>query len=147
MVSAPSASINPMHTRLISFLTDIENAMAADDPSPSEGSWVNSRTANYNLGLARLLIGVRLPEGKLESRGAVMLQSYQLADGSICLKATLTWTGSESKTTQSIYAKPSTNWSSEARKVAAEWMAGAPAVAETIAMESTSLQSSVSAVV
>ena len=78
-----------MHTRLLSFLSDIECALAADDPAPSDGCWETTRTVNYNQGLARLVLGVRLPDGKTESRGNIMLQSFLLADESTCLKAVL----------------------------------------------------------
>ena len=116
-----------MHTRLLSFLSDLERALAADDPAPLEGQWETSRTVNYHLGLARLNLNVRAG-GNLVSRGQVLLQSYQLADGTPCLKAALSWTGSENGLTRAIYSKPEVNWTSEARKVAAEWMAGVPEV-------------------
>ena len=124
-----------MHTRLLSFLSDFECSLAADDPAPSDGSWETTRTVNYNQGLARLMLCVRLPGGKIESRGTVMLQSFLMADETTCLKAVLTWTGSDSKLGRSIYAKPETNWVSEARKVAAEWMAGPPAKVESVTEE------------
>jgi hypothetical protein len=118
-----------MHTRLLSFLTDIENSLAADDPSPSDGTWAPARTINYHLGLARLSLGVRLADGRTEARGAVLLQSYQLADGTPCLKAALSWTAATGTIVRAIYAKPDVSWKSEARKVAAEWLAGPPAAA------------------
>lgn len=116
-----------MHSRLLSFLTDFENALLADDPSPSDGSWETARTINYHLGLARLALSVKPATGETESRGSVLLQSYQLADGTPCLKAALSWAKVEGNIVRAIYAKPDVNWKSEARKVAAEWMAGAPA--------------------
>lgn len=114
-----------MHTRLLSFLADFERALAADDPAPLDGSWETTRTVNYHLGLARLNLNVRTG-GNLVSRGQVLLQSYQLADGTPCLKAALSWVGTENNITRAIYSKPEVNWTSEARKVAAEWMAGIP---------------------
>ena len=136
-----------MHTRLLSFLTDLECSLAADDPTPSDGSWETTRTVNYNQGLARLVLGVRLPDGNLESRGNVMLQSFLLADETTCLKAVLSWTGSESKMARSIYSKPETNWVAEARKIAAEWMAGPPAKSEPVAEEQGAQNPSVAAAV
>ena len=114
-----------MHTRMLSFLSDLERALAADDPAPDDGNWETSRTVNYHLGLARLTLAVRTATG-LTPRGTVLLQGYQLADGTPCLKAALSWHGSESTNTRAIYHKPDINWTSEARKVAAEWMAGPP---------------------
>jgi len=136
-----------MHTRLLSFLSDVECSLAADDPAPSDGTWETTRTVNYNQGLARLVLGVRLPDGKLEARGTIMLQSYLLADESTCLKAVLSWSGSEGKCSRSIYAKPDMSWTSEARKVAAEWMAGPPAKPELAAEEQGALSSSIAAAV
>jgi hypothetical protein len=125
-----------MHIRLLSFLTDVEKAMAADDPSPSDGSWDTVRTINYHLGLARLSLGVRPATGKTEQRGVILLQSYHLADGTPCLKAALSWNASTSTVVRSIYSKPDVNWTSEARKVAAEWLAGPPpAVSEAVPAE------------
>lgn len=114
-----------MHTRLLSFFADFERALAADDPAPLDGSWETTRTVNYHLGLARLNLNVRTG-GNLVSRGQVLLQSYQLADGTPCLKAALSWVGTENNVTRAIYSKADVNWTSEARKVAAEWMAGIP---------------------
>ena len=114
-----------MHTRMLSFLSDVERALAADDPAPDDGSWESSRTVNYHLGLARLTLAVRSAAG-VTPRGTVLLQGYQLADGTPCLKAALSWHGSDCTNTRSIYHKPDINWTSEARKVAAEWMAGPP---------------------
>lgn len=120
-----------MHTRLLSFLSDVERALVADDPAPSDGVWETARTVNYHLGLARLTLGVRLPAGgKNEPRGSILLQSYMLADGSPCLKAALSWTGTDRNVVRSIYSRPEVNWVSEARKVAAEWMGGPPAKEE-----------------
>lgn len=123
-----------MPTRLLSFLSDLEHALAADDPSPSDGAWENKRSVNYHLGLARLLLGVRLPEGgKNEPRGSILLQSYQLADGSPCLKAALSWAGTDRNVVRSIFSRPDVDWTREARKIAAEWMAGPPAKVEATA--------------
>jgi hypothetical protein len=115
-----------MHSRLLSFLSDIERSLAADDPAPEEGSWETSRSVNYHLGLARLILAVRTASG-LKPRGSILLQGYQLADGTPCLKAALSWAGSESGAVHAIFSKPDINWTNEARKVAAEWMAGPPA--------------------
>jgi hypothetical protein len=113
---------------MLSFLSDVERALAADDPAPDDGAWETSRTVNYHLGLARLTLNVRSASG-LAPRGSVLLQGYQLADGTPCLKAALHWHGSEANQTRAIYTKPDINWTSEARKVAAEWMAGPPSAA------------------
>lgn len=132
-----------MQTRLLSFLADFERALAIDDPEPDGGLWETSRTVNYHLGLARLVLGVRQGE-QCAPRGQIMLQGYQLADGTPCLKASLAWTGADATVVRAIYSKPEVEWAREARKLAAEWMAGAPAPAaapETEADETRDLVS------
>jgi hypothetical protein len=124
-----------MNSRLLSFLSDFERAIMADDPSPEEGTWQTSRTVNYRNGLARLQLTVRLPDGSNKSRGSVLLQSYNLADGSACLKAHLNWAGSETATVHAIFTKPGNDWKSQARRLAAEWMAGVPAAATPVNTE------------
>ncbi len=124
-----------MHSRLLSFLSDFERSLHADDPSPDDGSWKTSRAVNYRSGLARLQLNVDLPDGSVKPRGAVLLQSYALADGAACLKAELSWAGSEPTVLHSIFAKPGCEWKTEARRLAAKWMAGPPAVAIVAATE------------
>jgi hypothetical protein len=118
-----------MHSRLLSFLSDFERALLADDPAPDEGSWQNERAVNYRTGLARVQLGVKMPDGLRKIRGGVMLQGFKLADGAACLKAQLSWTGSEGTINKSIFAKPGCDWKTEARRVAATWMAGPPVAA------------------
>ncbi len=117
-----------MHSRLLSFLSDFERALLADDPSPDEGQWHNERAVNYQSGLARVHLGVRMPGGEHKPRGAVLLQGFKLADGIGCLKAQLSWAGSEATATHSIFTKPGCDWRSEARRLAAQWQVGPPAM-------------------
>jgi hypothetical protein len=117
-----------MHSRLLSFLSDFERALRADDPSPEDGEWQASRAVNYRNGLARLQLNVILPDRTCKPRGIVLLQSYKLADGTPCLKAQLGWAEGEPTAIHSIFAKPGCDWKMEARRLAAKWMAGPPAV-------------------
>ena len=116
-----------MSNRLLSFLSDFERSLEADQPSSSEGAWECSRMVNYRMGLARLELGMRPEGGKLQPKGTILLQGYNLADETQCLKAELSWTGVQGSVVRSIFSKPDVNWTSEARKVAAEWMGGPPA--------------------
>lgn len=118
-----------MRTPLLSFLTDFENALMADDPAPEGGAWVTQRSVNYQRGLARLELAVRGEQGLVE-RGQVLLQGYQLADGTPCLKAMLSWAGSSEQRVCSYFHKADISWRSEARKAAAEWMGGPVATSE-----------------
>lgn len=121
-----------MHSRLLSFLSDFERALLADDPAPDDGTWQTSRTVNYRNGLARLQLSVRLPDGGNKPRGSILLQSYNLADGSACLKAHLGWAGAETNSIHSIFTKPGNDWKSQARRLASQWMAGPPAATVTV---------------
>jgi len=108
--------------RLLSFLNDIEHALNADEPSPQGGAWENTRTINYHQSAARLTLGARTGSGAVQPLGAVTLQAFELADGTSCLKAYLSWAGSQSEAIHAIYSKPTLNWASEARRVAAGWL-------------------------
>jgi hypothetical protein len=121
-----------MLPRLLCFLSDVERALAADDPAPNDGQWDNHRTVNYSLDLARLSLSARLGDETRLPRGIINLQGFTLADGTACLKAALTWSGSTAESVQSIYTKPGLNWTSEARRVAAIWLGGPPAVAPVV---------------
>ncbi|HEY3757038.1 MAG TPA: hypothetical protein VGL42_12880 [Opitutaceae bacterium] len=102
-------------------MTEIERAVAADEPSPLGGSWDNSRTVNYHEGLARLTFASRLGS-KAEPIGAVLLQSFVLADGSRCLKAHMSWKEGTPATTHSVYETPEIDWSGHARTIASTWL-------------------------
>ncbi len=118
-----------MHSRLLSFLSDFERALLADDPTPDDGAWETERAVNYRNGLARLQLTVRVSGSPQKPRGAVLLQGFKLADGAACLKLQFSWAGTETTATHAIFAKPGCDWRSEARRLAAQWMAGPPASA------------------
>lgn len=120
---------------MLSFLADFERALLADDPSPDEGTWQTSRTVNYHNGLAKLQLTVCMPDKNLKPRGSVLLQSYNLADGTACIKAHLGWAGSESTLVYAVFSKPGCDWKSEARRMASQWMAGPPVAPVMIAEE------------
>jgi hypothetical protein len=127
-----------MHHRLLSFLSDLEYAIVADDPQPGcDGTWGATRIVNYHLGLARLSLQVRPATGTAQPRGVVTVQSYALADGTPCLKATLGWTGQEGVRTLPVFTKPGLDWTSEARKIASTWLAGPPESASILEVGST----------
>lgn len=126
-----------MHTRLLSFFSDFERAITADDPCPDDGSWGAERAVNYIAGLARMNLFVRLPDGTRRPRGTVIAQSFKLADGSPCLKAQFSWAGTDSTAVHAIYDKPGCDWTRETRRLAAEWMAGPPARVEPVAADAS----------
>eukprot|EP01035_Chromulina_nebulosa_P049559 gene49559-67299_t len=114
--------------RLISFLTDIEKALLAESPAVDGGAWETSRMVNFHHGLARLTLTPRPAADLPFPPGAIFLQAFALADGSLCLKASLNWRGSEAFPIMSVYSTPTTNWKLEASRIAAAWLEGPPAV-------------------
>jgi hypothetical protein len=115
-----------MPTRLLSLLASIEKALLAETPAPAGGSWDNSRMVNYQSGLARLTLASRSDAGSPRPVGTIFLQSFDLADGSFCLKANICWTDGPgiSEVVHAIYEKPGMDWDQEARQIAAKWIAG-----------------------
>ena len=80
--------------RLLSFLTEIENALVAESPALDGGAWETARMVNFHHGLGRLTLTPRA--GNDLPGGAVFVQTFALADGSLCLKASLNWQGANS---------------------------------------------------
>jgi hypothetical protein len=121
-----------MAIRLSSFLSSVERGLSADDPVLKGGTWDTSRTMNYNIGLARLSLGVRPGQEPAELLGAILVQAFDLADGSTCLRVSLSWAGraDAGDCARSIFEKSTVDWSAEASQIAATWLAGPPAKAE-----------------
>ena len=118
----------PMSNRLLSLLTEIEHAVIAAEAAPAGGRWQTQRLINFNQGLARLTLAFSAEAELAETRGAILLQSFTLADGSLCLKANLSWTGTEHASAYFIYAKPAIDWRNEASQIALKWLEGKPAL-------------------
>ncbi len=104
----------PPATRLLSLLTLIEKVLMNELDPPLAGPV--DRTVNFHKGLARI---------GLCDRGAVLLHSYTLADGQICVKAVVTWAGKQESATMSIYPGENFDWFTAAQKIAQGWIAGA----------------------
>jgi len=118
--------------RLLSFLSDIERSLVAESPALDGGAWETSRMVNFHHGLARLSLKAR-PGAELPCEGgAIFLQGFALADGSLCLKASLNWKGSDAFPVMAVYSRPNLNWKLAAARVASAWLEG-PAAIATIA--------------
>jgi hypothetical protein len=141
-----SVTTFPMPIRLLSFLNDIERALARESASNMGPAWEASRMVSYHQSLARMtLTPVKDSEPGTRS-GSVFLQSFLLSDGSPCLKATLGWEGSTAAPVIAVYAKPELDWKSEATRIASAWLSGpvqaneavveaaAPAVSKLVAI-------------
>lgn len=115
--------------RLLSFLSDIERAVAAGAAAGQLGAWDSTRMVNFHHGLARLTLKPRTAGEGIAAGGSIFLQSFTLADGSLCLKASLNWNGNEAVPVLAVYSTPTLNWKTEASRIATAWLAGPPAVA------------------
>lgn len=112
-----------MATRLLSFLTDIEKSLLAELGMLEGPPWETNRTVSYHKGLARMTLTQRSTR-ETTIKGTIYLQSFVLADGSQCLKASLHWADSSETQMISVYAKPQVNWRTEAASIAAAWISG-----------------------
>lgn len=126
--------------RLLSFLSDIEKALIAESPVVDGGAWESTRMVNFYQGMARLSLTPRPAADLPFPPGSIFLQSFVLADGSMCLKANLTWKGSDAFPVISVYSTPTLNWKLEASRIAMAWMEGPPAAATVSTYESAELQ-------
>ena len=125
--------------RLLSFLSDIEHALIAESPVIEGGAWETSRMMNFHHGLARLTLAPRPGAEDLSPGGTIFLQAFALADGSLCLKASLNWKGSDAFPVYAVYSTPTLNWKLEASRIASAWLSGPPALAS---ITSTDMHSS-----
>lgn len=126
--------------RLLSFLTDIERAVRLEANAGEGEIWDASRIVNFKTGLARLTLTCRDLESGMP-HGTILVQHFGLANGSFCMKASLTWQGSEAAQTLAVYDTPLLNWKLEASRIASTWLAGPPA--ETAMTTSGSMDSDV----
>lgn len=113
--------------RLLSFLSDIERAIVAESPVVEGGAWESTRMVNFEQGLARLTLAPRPAADLPLSPGTIFLQAFSLADGSQCLKATLSWKDSPVTSAIAVYSTPTLNWKLEASRIGSAWMEGPPA--------------------
>jgi hypothetical protein len=120
--------------RLLSFLSEIERALLAESPDVDGGAWQTNRMVNFHHGLARLSLTPNPAADLPFPPGAIFLQVFSLADGSLCLKANLNWKGSEALPVLSVYSTPATNWKLEASRIASTWLEGPPAALVTSAL-------------
>jgi hypothetical protein len=126
--------------RLLSFLSDIERALIAESPVVDGGAWETQRMVNFHVGLARLTLAAR-PGAELPvTGGSILVQSFELADGSLCLKASLNWKDSEVSPVIAVYSTPTLNWKLEASRIASAWLEGPPATVATTTMPAQDLR-------
>ena len=113
--------------RLLSFLSDVERAIIAESPVVEGGAWESTRMVNFQLGLGRVFLTARPTAAVPVAGGNIFIQAFALADGSQCLKATLSWKDSRATTSLAVYTTPGLNWKLEAARVAMAWLEGPPA--------------------
>jgi hypothetical protein len=132
---SPSKTTAIFTMRLLSFLTDIERAIRLEANADETSIWDTARIVNFKTGLARLTLAVRDADSGMP-QGSVLVQHFGLANGSFCLKASLSWEGSAANSIVSVYDTPLLNWKLEAVRIATAWLAGPPAEAITVSIGS-----------
>ncbi|HZZ18123.1 MAG TPA: hypothetical protein VFE25_02080 [Opitutaceae bacterium] len=115
-----------MPIRLLSFLNEIEGALAKQCAANMSPMWDASRMVSYHQSLARMVLTTPKNAEVSAPGGTVFLQSFLLSDGSPCLKATVGWEGSAASSVVAVYAKPELDWKAEASRIASIWLAGPP---------------------
>jgi hypothetical protein len=115
-----------MPIRLLSFLNDIEAALAKQSAANMGPTWDASRMVSYHQSLARMVLAPSKSSETPGPGGSVFLQSFLLSDGSPCLKATVGWEGSSASAVVAVYAKPELDWKAEAARIASIWLSGPP---------------------
>jgi len=115
-----------MPTLLLFSLTQIENALQKELAAQNLPPCTVTRLVNYHQRVARITL-TPPPEADPSLRaGSIFLQTFSLADGSMCIKASLAWRGSEAFPAFPLYGAPDRNWSAEYALIAARWLAGPP---------------------
>jgi hypothetical protein len=120
-----------MSTRLLSFLNDVEQALLQQSVANMGPTWTSTRMVNYHHSIARMTLTPATPDDPSQLRGSVFLQGFELADGSVCVKASLNWHGSDAFPVIAVYSKPAVDWRAEASHIASLWLAGPPAAMVT----------------
>jgi hypothetical protein len=113
--------------RLLSFLSEIERTLVRGTSNNGAAAWETTRMVNFQHGLARLTMKPRSKTDRPSQDGTIFLQAFTLANGSLCLKASLGWNGSDAVPVIVVYSTPTLNWRHEAAGIAAAWLKGPPA--------------------
>ena len=116
-VAVEFPSINVIAPRLLSLLTLIEECLVNQDADVIKTKGCQ-RLVNFHKGICRLTFA--------QNAGAIVLQSFVLADGQSCLKAVLSWQGSSQVAYESVYPQGKFDWLTAADRIASAWVAGPP---------------------
>lgn len=112
--------------RLLSFLTEIERAIRVEANADESAIWTSQRIVNFKAGLARLTLTCQETDSGMPA-GSILVQHFALASGAFCLKANLSWDGTEERSVVAVYETPALNWKLEASRIGTTWLAGPPA--------------------
>jgi hypothetical protein len=114
---------------LLSFFSSVERTLVAESGAAGGGKWKSQRMLDFQHGFGRLTLTPR-PDCVSDKRsGAIFVQAFSLANGSLCLKASLTWNGSEALSVITVYPTTTSSWRAEASRIATAWLAGPLAAA------------------
>jgi hypothetical protein len=117
-----------MATHLVSLLSDVEQALAEGSALRWGVSWNLSRSLNERHQVGRITLTPPPGATPSQARGAIFLHRELSPGGTLHLKASFHWHGSEAFPSIAITTTHATalGWKSEAARIAAFWMAGPP---------------------
>lgn len=109
-------ALTRMAPRLLTLLTLIETALV--NQGAGAVSSPPSRAVSFHKGMARMNFS--------DGSGSIVLQNFTLADGQICVRATLNWGEGVTPGSQAIYPREEFDWPAAAEQIAGAWIAGKP---------------------
>lgn len=117
-----------MATHLVSLLSDVEQALTEGSAQRWGVSWNLSRSVNERHQVGRITITPPSGATPLQAQGAIFLHRELSPGGTLSLKASFHWHGSEAFPSIMISTTnaPPLGWKPEAARIAALWLAGPP---------------------
>lgn len=114
--------------RLLSFISEIEKAIAAESPMVDGGAWKTIRTINFAKGIAKVDITALSSDMLAHTGGSILVQAFALADGTPCLKVRIDWReGIGAPAEFSVFSTPVSNMKLDASRIGSRFVEGPPA--------------------
>ncbi|WP_404424012.1 hypothetical protein [Nibricoccus sp. IMCC34717] len=105
-----------MAPRLLSIITLLEGALR-DREAPAMAQ-TPSRLISFHRGIGRLIFA--------DKSGDIAIQTFSLADGQMCIKLQVRWTGTTATVTHALYPQGNFQWDERIGSVADSWCEGPP---------------------
>jgi hypothetical protein len=105
-----------MAPRLLSIITLLEGALR-DREAPAM-TQTPTRLISFHRGIGRLVFA--------DKSGEIAIQTFSLADGQMCIKLQIRWTGTPATVTHALYPQGNFQWDERIGSVADSWCEGPP---------------------